>query len=169
MTYCWFEKKGRRVSGKVRTVPAGQPCMISQFSVHQLSGRCSAAVPAASAGRMPALREGALSSHFLDTTLGAPCLAARTSEVVDKCWKGLIWFDTSLRGAESGCCRVGFSTSSSVGLRNSEERVLSHFPEVLSAKFFVSWEESLRASFGPAWLELSIVDFRLPIDRGGAL
>ena len=44
--------------------------MISQFSVHQLSGQCSAAVPAASAGRMPALREGALSSHFLDTTLG---------------------------------------------------------------------------------------------------
>jgi len=37
--------------------------------------------------------------------------AARTSEVVDKCWKGLIWFDTSLRGAESGCCRVELSTS----------------------------------------------------------
>ena len=51
--------------------------------------------------------------HLLPSALclGAPCLAARTSEVVDKCWKGLIWFGTGLRGAESGCCRVELSTS----------------------------------------------------------
>src|SRR3989475_13086520 len=34
-----------------------------------MCGQCSAAVPAASAGRMPALREGASSSYFLDATL----------------------------------------------------------------------------------------------------
>jgi len=38
-----------------------------------------------------------------DPRIAATSLAARTSQVVDKSRKDLIWFDTSLRGTESGC------------------------------------------------------------------
>ncbi|MGB7589660.1 MAG: hypothetical protein WBO19_00290, partial [Terriglobia bacterium] len=61
--------------------------------------QCSATVPVACAGRMPALREGALSSHFLDTTLAF--LTRTQSSVLAKCASRL-----ELRASSSALCPI---------------------------------------------------------------